>query len=70
MSESLYKEGIKSKSYSVTLKSTEHTKQEVFQNGKEFKEKEKSLYKIEAKTKSRQGYDTAAAVGLFGMQIQ
>ena len=46
--EGCYKEGAKSKSYSVTIKSTEHKDQEAFQNSDEFKEKAKSRYKIEA----------------------
>ncbi|QIZ07201.1 IS1182 family transposase [Priestia megaterium] len=73
LSEGCYKEGAKSKTYSVTVKSTEHTDQEEFQNTKEFKELAKSRYKIEAKNselKHRHGYDTASSSGLFGMQIQ
>ena len=71
--EGCYKEGSKSKSYSVTIKSTEHKDQETFQNSDEFKEKAKSRYKIEAKNselKHRHGYDVATSAGLFGMQIQ
>ena len=68
-----YKEGAKSKTYSVTIKSTEHKEQEAFQNSEEFKEKAKSRYKIEAKNselKHRHGYDVATSAGLFGMQMQ
>jgi hypothetical protein len=68
-----YKEGAKSKSYYVTLKSTEHTEQEAFQNTEEFKMLVKSRYKIEAKNselKHRHGYDIASSAGLFGLQIQ
>ena len=36
-----YKEGAKSKTYSVTIKSTEHKDQEAFQNSEDFKEKAK-----------------------------
>lgn len=71
--EGCYKEGAKSKSYSVSIKSTEHKEQEAFQNSDEFKEKAKSRYKIEAKNselKHRHGYDVATSAGLFGMQIQ
>lgn len=71
--EGCYKEGAKSKSYTVTIKSTEHNDQEVFQNSEEFKEIAKSRYKIEAKNselKHRHGYDVASSAGLFGMQIQ
>jgi transposase len=71
--EGCYKEGAKSKTYSTTIKSTEHKDQEAFQNTEEFKEKAKSRYKIEAKNselKHRHGYDTATSSGLFGMEIQ
>jgi hypothetical protein len=68
-----YKEGAKSKSYGVTIKSTEHKEQEVFQNTEEFKTIAKSRYKIEAKNselKNRHGYDVASSTGLLGMEIQ
>ncbi|MDQ0201280.1 hypothetical protein J2S10_004486 [Neobacillus ginsengisoli] len=69
--EGCYKEGAKSKSYSITIKSTEHLDQEAFQNTEAFNELAKTRYKIEAKNselKNRHGYDTAA--GLLGMEIQ
>ncbi|TQR19899.1 transposase, partial [Psychrobacillus vulpis] len=68
-----YKEGAKSKTYSVTIKSTEHKDHEVFQNTEGFKEKAKQRYKIEAKNselKHRHGYDVASSAGLFGIQMQ
>lgn len=68
-----YKEGAKTKSYYVTVKSTEHKGQEAFQNTEEFKTIAKTRYKIEAKNselKNRHGYDVASSVGLFGMEIQ
>src|SRR3954452_18284137 len=68
-----YKEGAKSKTYSVSIKSTEHKEQEAFQNSEEFKELARSRYKIEAKSselKHRHGYETASSTGLFGMEIQ
>ena len=71
--EGCYKEGAKSKTYSVTIKSTEHKEQEAFQHTEAFKEKAKTRYKIEAKNselKHRHGYDTASSAGLFGMEIQ
>ena len=71
--EGCYREGAKSRTYSVTIKSTEHKDQEVFQNSVEFKEKAKSRYKIEAKNselKHRHGYNVATSAGLFGMQMQ
>jgi transposase len=68
-----YKEGAKSKTYSVTIKSTEHREQEAFQDSGEFKTLAKERYKIEAKNselKHRHGYDEASSAGLFGMEIQ
>ncbi|AZV43351.1 transposase [Peribacillus asahii] len=68
-----YKEGAKSKTYSVTIKSTEHREQEAFQDSEEFKTLAKKRYKIEAKNsklKHRHGYDEASLAGLFGMAIQ
>lgn len=68
-----YKEGAKSKTYSVTIKSTEHREQEAFQNSGKFKSLAKERYKIEAKNselKHRHGYDEASSAGLIGMQIQ
>ncbi|MFP5116491.1 IS1182 family transposase [Bacillaceae bacterium C204] len=68
-----YKEGAKSKTYSVSIRSTEHKEQEAFQNSEEFKEHARSRYKIEAKNselKHRHGYETASSAGLFGMEIQ
>lgn len=68
-----YKEGAKSKTYSVTIKSTEHKEQEAFQESAYFKEKGKERYKIEAKNselKHRHGYDVASSSGLIGMRMQ
>lgn len=71
--EGCYKEGAKSKSYSVSIKSDEHTGQAEFQESDYFKEKSKERYKIEAKNselKHRHGYDTASSSGLIGMELQ
>ncbi|MEA3320188.1 MAG: IS1182 family transposase [Bacillota bacterium] len=71
--EGCYTEGAKTRTYSITVKSTEHKEQEEFQNTEGFKEKAKSRYKIEAKNselKHRHGYDTASSAGLLGMEIQ
>jgi hypothetical protein len=71
--EGCFKDGAKSKTYSVTIKSTEHLDQEEFQNTEAFKELAKTRYKIEAKNselKHRHGYDIASSAGLFGMEIQ
>ncbi|KGR90983.1 transposase [Ureibacillus massiliensis 4400831 = CIP 108448 = CCUG 49529] len=68
-----YKEGAKTKTYHVTIKSTEHKNQEAFQNSEEFKKIAATRYKIEAKNselKNRHGHDVATSAGLFGMQIQ
>jgi hypothetical protein len=68
-----YKEGAKSKTYSVTIKSTEHREQEAFQDSEGFKTLAKERYKIEAKNselKHRHGYDEASSAGLLGMEIQ
>lgn len=71
--EGCYKEGAKSKTYNVTIKSDEHQDQENFQESDYFKEKSKERYKIEAKNselKHRQGYDVALSSGLTGMELQ
>ena len=68
-----YKDGAKTKTYSVTIKSDEHTEQAEFQKSYYFKEKSKQRYKIEAKNselKHRHGYDVASFSGLVGMEMQ
>ncbi|WP_040206401.1 IS1182 family transposase [Neobacillus jeddahensis] len=68
-----YKEGAKSKSYSVSIKSNVHTEQIQFQDSDYFKEKSKERYKIEAKNselKHRHGYNVAKSSGLLGMELQ
>ncbi len=68
-----YKPGAKTKTYSVSIKSAEHTNQLEYQNSEEFKEKAKQRYKIEAKNselKHRHGYEVASSSGLEGMHIQ
>jgi transposase len=71
--EGCYKEGAKTKTYSVSIKSDEHTEQMAFQDSDYFKVKSKERYKIEAKNselKHRHGYDVATSSGLLGMQLQ
>jgi transposase len=71
--EGCYKKGAKSKTYSVTIKSNEHTEQAKFQETDYFKGKSKERYKIEAKNselKHRHGYDVAKSSGLIGMELQ
>jgi len=73
LKEGCYKEGAKSKTYSVTIKSNEHLEQMAFQETKYFKEKSKERYKIEAKNselKHGHGYDVATSSGLLGMEMQ
>ena len=73
LKEGCYKEGSKSKTYSIRIKLTEHSEQNVFQESEYFKEKSKERYKIEAKNselKHRHGYDVASTSGLVGMQMQ
>ncbi|MCK3882063.1 IS5/IS1182 family transposase, partial [Streptococcus suis] len=68
-----YKEGARTKTYSITLKSDEHLFQKRFQETPYFKEKVKHRYKIEAKNaelKNRHGLDVARASGLFNMELQ
>ena len=73
MQEGCYKEGAKSKTYSVSIKSSTHKEQSLFQETEAFKELAKKRYKIEAKNseiKNPHGYKTAKSAGLFGMEIQ
>jgi len=71
--EGCYKEGAKSKSYSVSIKSDEHRRQIVFQDTEEFRSKSRTRYKIEAKNaelKQVFGYDRALSYGISRMQLQ
>lgn len=71
--EGCYKEGAKSKVYTVTITSEIHKEQMEFQESEYFKEKSKERYKIEAKNselKNRHGYDIASSSGLKGMEMQ
>ncbi len=71
--EGCYKDGAKSKTYSVSIKSNIHKEQIAFQESDYFKEKSKERYKIEAKNselKHRHGYDVASSSGLIGMELQ
>lgn len=68
-----YKEGAKSKSYSVSINCKEHKEQIEFQNSDYFKDKSKHRYKIEAKNgelKNSHGFDRAISYGLDNMQMQ
>jgi len=73
LKEGCYDEGAKSKTYSVTIASNEHSEQMAFQETEYFKTKSKERYKIEAKNselKHGHGYDVATSSGLLGMQLQ
>ncbi len=68
-----YKEGAKSKSYSVSINSKEHEAQIEFQNLDYFKDKSKHRYKIEAKNgelKNTHSFDRAISYGSNNMQMQ
>ena len=71
--EGCYKNGSKTKSYSVSIKNNSHKEHMKFQESDYFKDKSKERYKIEAKNselKHRHGYDVASSSGLIGMEIQ
>jgi transposase len=73
LKEGCYKDGAKSKSYSVSIKSELHQEQMQFQETDYFKEKAKHRYKIEAKNselKNVHGYDRAVSYGITNMQMQ
>ena len=68
-----YKDGAKSKTYSVKIKDDVHIKHMDYMETEEFKDLYSERYKIEAKNaelKSRFGYDTANACGKNGITIQ
>lgn len=71
--EGCYKDGAKSKSYSVSIKSDIHKEQMAFQETDYYKQKMKHRYKIEAKNselKNVHGYARAISYGLSNMQMQ
>ena len=68
-----YKEGSKTKTYSVSIKTGEQERLMEFQKTPEFKAKARQRYKIEAKNaelKHVYGYDRAESYGLYSMQMQ
>jgi len=68
-----YKEGAKSKTYSVTIKSELHQEQMRFQETAHFKEQSKERYKIEAKNgelKNAHGLKRAQSYGIQSMEMQ
>jgi transposase len=73
LKEGCYKEGSKTKTYSVSIKSELHQEQIAFQETHYYKEKAKHRYKIEAKNselKNVHGYDRAILYGITNMQMQ
>ena len=71
--DSCYKDGAKSKTYSVKIKDDVHIKHMDYMKTEEFKKLYSERYKIEAKNselKSNFGYDTANACGKNGITIQ
>jgi hypothetical protein len=72
LKEGCYKEGAKTKTYSVSIKSHLHQEQISFQETDYYKEKAKHRYKIEAKNselKNVHGYDRAISYGITNMQM-
>lgn len=68
-----YKEGAKTKTYSVSIKSGLHQDQMAFQKTEYYKQKAKHRYKIEAKNselKNVHAYDRAISYGITNMQMQ
>lgn len=73
LKEGCYKEGAKSKTYSVTIKKDVHIKHMEYMKSNEYKELYSNRYKIEAKNaelKQTLGYEKANACGMSGMTIQ
>lgn len=71
--EGCYKDGAKSKTYSVSIRTDEQERHLEFQKTDEFKDKARERYKIEAKNAKLKhvfGYDRAESYGLYSMQMQ
>ena len=71
--EGCYKEGAKSKSYSVSITSETQSKQKAFQESDEFKLHYRKRYKIEQKNadlKNNHGLNRAESSGIHAMKIQ
>jgi transposase len=68
-----YKEGAKTKTYTVSILPDEQKEQMLFQNTDEFRQKVRERYKIEAKNselKNVYGYGRAKSYGLENMEMQ
>ena len=71
--EGCYKNGAKSKTYSVTILSETHKEQKNFQETEYFKERAKQRYMIEAKNaelKQNHGLEKADSMGVIAMRLQ
>ena len=71
--EGCYKEGAKTKTYAITIKSDEQLEQIEYQKTEEFINLQRKRYKIEAKNselKNVLGYDRALSYGLSCMEMQ
>ena len=71
--EGCYKDGAKSKTYSIPIKTEEQNRLMEFQKTPEFKARTRERYKIEAKNAELKhvfGYDRAESYGLYSMQMQ
>lgn len=71
--EGCYKEGSKTKSYSLSIKSELHKDQMAFQKTEYYRDKSKERYKIEAKNselKNVHGYERADSYGIQNMEMQ
>ena len=73
LKEGCYKDGSKTKSYSISIKSELHKDQMAFQESDYYRSKSKERYKIEAKNselKNVHGYGRADSYGIQNMEMQ
>jgi hypothetical protein len=73
LKEGCYKNGAKSKTYSVTLLSETHKEQKEFQESEYFKDRARQRYMIEAKNaelKQAHGLEKADSVGVIAIRLQ
>lgn len=71
--EGCYREGSKTKTYSITIKSELHKEQMAFQQTNHYRSKSRERYKIEAKNselKNVHGYGRADSYGIQNMEMQ
>ena len=71
--EGCYKEGAKSKSYSISIPSEAHSKQKEYQESEDFKSNYRERYRIEQKNadlKNNHGLRRAESCGIHAMKIQ